>query len=618
MKTRGRTVTIPPDYSEDENLSDDNEYTLPSKKPLVVEESEDDEDDDDEDVAEIEAIYLDEDFGEDGLVEDVEQPSTSTGIKKKIKKTPNRITKKARYIWTEKSIDFNNQNISFLGCEDLPDEILKLETPMNFFKLLFTTEALDLIYDQSKLYAEQIDPGKANSITRDDITKFIGVIIYMSVVQLPSTRHYWREGTYIEKVASTMTCNKFEEIKRFLHFFDKTKELSRSNENYDKLQKIRPFLDVVRKQLLKIPKEEYLSIDEQMIPTKAKTSGMRQYNSKKPHKWGYLNYVLSGASGFSYDFDIFTGKHRTDLPENCPDLGASGNVVIRLVDTVPKNLNYKLFIDNWYTSLPLMAYLHTNGIPPLGTIQLNRAKDIDLPSTKELLKNSRGYCIEKCTEVNEVELSVTSWVDNKVVSLCSSYVGKEPMDIAKRYSKEQKKKVDVPRPKSVEIYNKYMGGVDLLDSMLGFYRIKIRSKKWYIRIFFHVIDMITVNSWLLQRRRNRQKGNDMYMPLLDFKLYIADVLMRETTGVFTPTTRGRPPLNKNIENIQKIKRRRIELPPREVVEDGLGHWPNWAKDRQRCKNCSQKSYVYCSKCACYFCFNKDRNCFKEFHMVTLG
>lgn len=27
-------------------------------------------------------------------------------------------------------------------------------------------------------------------------------------------------------------------------------------------------------------KEEYMAVDEQMIPTKAKTSGMRQYNSK--------------------------------------------------------------------------------------------------------------------------------------------------------------------------------------------------------------------------------------------------------------------------------------------------------------------------------------------------
>lgn len=99
--------------------------------------------------------------------------------------------------------------------------------------------------------------------------------MYMSVVHLPSTRHYWGEGTYIEKVASLLTCNKFEEIKRFLHFFDKTIELPKTDPNCDRLQKLRPLLDILRAQLLTIPKEEYLAIDEQMIPTKAKTSGFR-------------------------------------------------------------------------------------------------------------------------------------------------------------------------------------------------------------------------------------------------------------------------------------------------------------------------------------------------------
>lgn len=54
----------------------------------------------------------------------------------------------------------------------------------------------------------------------------------MSISRLPSTRHYWREGTYVEKIASLMTCDKFEEIKRFLHFADNTKEKEKSAEHY--------------------------------------------------------------------------------------------------------------------------------------------------------------------------------------------------------------------------------------------------------------------------------------------------------------------------------------------------------------------------------------------------
>lgn len=595
--------------SEEENMSDDDEYALP---PRIVEETDSEFEDDETDDIEIEYLEDETDDIEGDYLEDetdpLQMPSTSS-IKQKSKTN-------YMYTWVDKPMNYDENSNAFLGCEDLPSDIMALETPFQFFKYIFPTAAFNLIHEQSQLFALQTTNSieRAESITRQDISKFIGVITYMSVVQLPSTRHYWKEGTYTEKVANCMTCNKFEEIKRFLHFFDKTLELKPDSPQFDKLQKIRPLLEILNGQLKKIPREEHLAIDEQMIPTKARTSGIRQYNAKKPHKWGYLNYVLSGASGFSYDFDIFTGKHSSNIPENCPDLGATGNVVTRLLDSVPKHLNHKLFIDNWYTSLKLVAHLHSTGILTLGTIQLNRAKGIDLPTARELMKKERGFCMEKSTEVNGVEINVTTWVDNKVVNLCSSYVGKEPMATVKRYSKQKKERIDVPRPKAIEVYNKYMGGVDLLDSMLGFYRIKVRSKKWYHRIFFHMVDMAIVNSWLLWRRKEKQKGSNLYMPLLDFKLYIADVLMRESAGILTPTTRKRGrPANDEMENIKKIKKRRIELPPAEIVEDGSEHWPLWDENRQRCKWCGQKTYIRCEKCECHYCLNKDRNCFKPAH-----
>ncbi|CAK1587973.1 unnamed protein product [Parnassius mnemosyne] len=608
-----------PESSEDEKASDDETYRNPGPEIFIPESSDDEiaSDDDRGNVGEFEEIYLDDDALDNDCDEyipyETEEEDISSKPSTSKQRTGNK-RKKVKCVWSDESMAYDESHIAFLGCQDLPNEIMKLEAPMDFFKFLFPSSAINLIVRESNLYADQITESNHNEVTEEDIRKFLGIIIYMSVVHLPTTRHYWKEGTYIEKVASAMTCNKFEEVKRFLHFFNKNDELESGDPNFDRLQKIRPFLNILRERLLQVPKEEYLAIDEQMIPTKARTSGMRRYNAKKPHKWGYLNYVLSGASGFSYDFEVDTGKH-PDPPENCPDLGIPGNIVQRLLNTVPQNLNYKIFVDNWYTSLPLMANLHKKGLLPLGTIQLNRAPNINIEK-KTIMKEERGYCAEKSTIYEDVKLTVTTWVDNKPVSLCSSYVGKEPMAMVKRFLKKKRAKIDIPCPKAITIYNKYMGGVDLLDSMLGFYRIKIRSKKWNHRLFFHFIDLVCVNSWLLWRRRTKQKGEDMYIPLLDFKLMVAEILMQEDARVFTPTRRGRPQ-NANIENIKKDKkRRRIELPPVEVAEDGFNHWPEWNTDRQRCKmvGCGQKTQVMCTKCKCYLCLNKDRNCFKKFHM----
>nr|CAI5833703.1 unnamed protein product [Callosobruchus analis] len=134
----------------------------------------------------------------------------------------------------------------------------------------------------------------------------------MSVVQLPSTRLCWNSTVGHPAVNSVMSCNRFEQTKRFLHF--------NNNENLiESLFNIRLYLEQIRSRLLQVPKEEFLAVDEQIIPTKARTD-LKQYNSKKPHKWGYKNFALSGISGFSYDFDLYAESQSNSIPPGAPDL----------------------------------------------------------------------------------------------------------------------------------------------------------------------------------------------------------------------------------------------------------------------------------------------------------
>lgn len=128
-----------------------------------------------------------------------------------------------------------------------------------------------------------------------------------------------------------------------------------------------------------IPKEEHLSVDEQIIPTKSRTS-LKQYNPKKPHKWGYKVFVLSGVSGFCYDFDIFAGAQSNVFPDSCPNMSASSNVVLRMSNFIPRHYSYKIFFDSWFTSIPLLVYLHKEGILPIGTARLNRLPGLKMPT----------------------------------------------------------------------------------------------------------------------------------------------------------------------------------------------------------------------------------------------
>ncbi|CAH2086337.1 unnamed protein product [Euphydryas editha] len=433
----------------------------------------------------------------------------------------------------------------------------------------------------------------------------------MSIIQLPSTRCYWNENLGHPKISTVISCNRFEEIKRFIHFNDNTLQIPKGQTGHNPLHKIQPFLDHLRQRLLTIPKEEYMAVDEQIIPTKSRSS-MRQYNPKT-HKWGYKNFVFSGSSGFSYDFEIYTGAQGpVESDSNLPKNSTSSDVVVRLSRTIPEGANYKLFFDNWYTSLPLLIFLNKKAILPLGTIKANRIPGYKVPAEKDLKKLGRGATIEKLTTVDNTDISIVTWYDNRVVNLASTYVGSTPASEVRRFNKKEKAYQNVACPKAVMTYNRHMGSVDLLDALLGYYRIQIRSKKFYHRIFFHMIDMITVNAWLLYRRGLDE--TEPHLPLADFKIAVAEGLCL----VNKPTTsarRGRPSyeLEYAIE-AKKLRGHVAIMPSIDARLDKIDYLPIWTT-RQRCKvpDCNSRSHVECRKCKVSLCLNDKRNCFFLFH-----
>lgn len=108
-----------------------------------------------------------------------------------------------------------------------------------------------------------------------------------------------------------------------------------------------------------VPPEESLSVDEQMCATKARHF-LKQYMPEKPHKWGYKLFVLSGVSGFAYNVEVYTGLENDPIlraEKGEPDLGGSSNVVVRLARVIPNNCHYKLYFDNYYSSIPLLVEL---------------------------------------------------------------------------------------------------------------------------------------------------------------------------------------------------------------------------------------------------------------------
>lgn len=535
---------------------------------------------------------------------------------------------------------------SFKGDTALPAELENLETPWQFFNYFFPLDLFERILEETMRYISQKNISKPVKIEIDEIYRFVGICILTSVIHLPNTRSYWSTVMGVDVIREAMAVNRFELIKRYIHFNDNEVQEAATDENRDRLFKLRPIIDRLLQQFQTVPFAEQLSLDEQMCATKNR-SYLKNYLPNKPHKWGYKLYVLSDTSGFVHNFEVYTGAVETFLP-NEPNLGAAGNVVMRLCRFIKDDQNHKLYYDNYYSSVPLAIYLFKRGIQVLGTINKNRIPDsvfqvkrkvkkinkktkktetktititkkkskFSLPDTKELDKQPRGSVEERLAIINDTPLIFLAWKDNRVVSFLSTFIGSMPLSTIKRYDRKIKMKTDIPCPAIVKCYNQHMGGVDLLDSHISRYKIHIKSRKWYLRLFFHFIDLAIINSWLMWRKLHKRKES-----LAEFKAELGEVMCKKGYVTAAPGTCGRPT---STLQAKILKKRTLftHSPSSDTRLDRINHWPIVTDVRNRCRNpdCTSKTSktsIKCSKCNVFLCLNTNKSCFVTYHTNNL-
>uniref|UniRef100_A0A3Q3E559 PiggyBac transposable element-derived protein domain-containing protein n=1 Tax=Labrus bergylta TaxID=56723 RepID=A0A3Q3E559_9LABR len=507
---------------------------------------------------------------EDYQDESVAQTSTEVEIPTTTQDTIRKESVKANaqrkeYRW--RKIKYQAPSIDFIASVEEGTEDRCDWTPYMYFKQFVTDEMLEETAEQTNLYSVQKE-GKSVNTTAKEIEQVLGMYIHMGLVQMSSVRAYWEMETRLPAVCHVMSRDRFLKLLTVIHFQD---NLSVSDDaKKDKLWKLRPWLQKLGEQFLCIPPEESHAVDEIMVPFKGK-SHLRVYMPAKPHKWGFKMWGRAGQSGFLYDFDICQGAENPDREKS--EVGVTGEAVLKMTSTLPAGKNHKVFADNYFTSVPLVQHLKERGIHYVGTIRMNRMKHCTMMDEKELKKNGRGSMNFRVNQENNI---VVRWYDNKAVNLISSFVGTEPVGNVKRWDRKSKTHIMVPRPAIVETYNKFMGGVDLLDMLSALYKFSFRSRRWYMYIWWNTVTVAVINAWNLYRR-DQKKLNPKKKPV--------------------PLRRCGRPLSSPEETPTPPRKRPSCSVPLDVRRDGIDHFPTW-ETRQRCKHCTGNhfSHVYCEKC----------------------
>ena len=384
----------------------------------------------------------------------------------------------------------------FKGCEKILEQLPADATPLDFFKLYFTDAVVNLLVDETNRFAQQyiaanvIPPHSAvndwQPTDQNEMFSFLGLCVLMGIVYKPRLNMYWSSDLIYKTniFGETMARDRFLLILRFLHFAN-NENIDPTDPNRDRLAKIRPIIDLIRERCAAVyspPRD--VCVDESLVLFKGRLA-FKQFIRTKRARFGIKIYQLCTTTGILLDFLVYHGKMSDELLA-FPDQQFTSSELIPL--TLMRNLlnkGHRLFVDNFYTSPAMAAFLMEKDTRLVGTVRFNRK---NFPGDLAAADTQRGETKFAISDHGVLAVKYRALQDKankkpKVVCMLST-------DHANTIAPAPKTDKDgnaVLKPTCVLDYNRCMGGVDLNDQQLEAILAIRKSYKWYKKLFFRFL-----------------------------------------------------------------------------------------------------------------------------------
>ncbi|XP_067141752.1 piggyBac transposable element-derived protein 4-like [Centruroides vittatus] len=382
--------------------------------------------------------------------------------------------------------------------------------PVEYFNLFFTLPLRFLMVTETNRYAKQLINGmgvnvpkylkKWKPVTIKDIKGILAIIFAMGIDKRPKISDYWSTlPPYISTwYAEIFSRHRYCQLLRFFHLVDNSKLPGPRELGYNASARYQPLEDHANRMFRYhyIPHQE-ICVDESLVGTKCHSPNSQYLPNKKHHKWGIKLWMLcDSVSHYCLGFFTYKGAKSQAEKHSISKFGLGYTVVRQLVTLGNyNNKGYHVFVDNYFTSAPLVRGLYSRGTYCTGTVRALRKQ---LPTGFK-----QKFAVGQITYFRSGPILACAFREHEKnpqpVRLLSSHARARDIQIVKNRGVEKVK------PQVVLSYNKFMGGVDTNDMMLYTYLDERRTRKSWKKVAFNIMARMMLNAYILFKENSRSR-----------------------------------------------------------------------------------------------------------------
>ena len=532
-------------------------------------------------------------------------------------------------------------NFEVLGRRRMRMAQVKLDdiediTPAGIFTQFFDKAMLKIIVVNTNAYALSKDAGKGRPWTNlviKELLIFLAILIYMGLYPSNGIEELWNQDPTgpIHQIAKEMTLIRFQQIKRYLH-------ISKSQDNNSLYySKVEPLLSHIRQtsKKLYIPSMN-VSVDEMMVRFSGRSIHTIRIRGK-PTPEGYKILALCDH-GYTYTFLPASRVHQSEEVARVDGITYTGSVVLHLALQLPYKRNlFNVFMDNYFSSIPLFAWLRKNNIGACGTIRTaSRGFPIELKVPKRVKLEWNFQSGKVVGEDKDVLAAL--WMDNGPVTMLTTIhslgedwqitknrrrprqTGLNAGHVEEIFGEDGQRELKIPC--MIDDYNHHMGGVDIADQLRSYNSTQLVARRNWMPLFFWLLDITLVNSFILAKLKNQAKFKKQAKSQVEFRkklLWELITMAKEEDEVSIPAQ----PLTKKVRITKKstaddLPATRLKVGDHHPLYNSQRKtciWCNWqAKENEDLEDKDiPRSFTSCTLCNVYLCYGKSRNCFRSFH-----